>query len=198
MGTVPSRLISTDGSGLGLDQAVAGANLISWVFLAILGCLILAVVAYLVTRTLWRPRALVVILVPLVLYLITWFFVGAPQVRYSWAPLLLVGALPLAWAWQAIESQRDSQLLLMPIAQVLVGVELVAVVVISSVMVLPRLATDLPSVPVATVPLSSTVNLLVPQGTDQCWGNFPLCSGAPATGLKLRGGEVSEGFASLS
>jgi len=171
-----------------------GANLISWVFMAILGCLILAVVAYLVSKKLWRPRALVVILVPLVLYLTSWFFVGAPHVRYSWAPLLLVGVLPLAWAWRAIECQRDSPLLLMPLAQILVGVELVAVVVISSVVVLPQLARDLPAVPVVTVPLSSTVNLLVPQGTDQCWGNFPVCSGMPAIGLTPRGAEIRDGF----
>lgn len=171
-----------------------GANLVTWVFLAILGCLIFAVVAFFLTRKFWRPRALAVVMTPLVLYLLTWFFVGAPHVRYSWAPLLLMGALPLAWAWQAIEVQRGMRFRLMNVAQVLVGLELIAVVVVSAIVALPRLSTELPVIAVERVPLNATVDLLVPQGTDQCWNNFPSCSGMPAAGLTLRGDTIAEGF----
>jgi len=182
------------GDGWAWVRPWLGANLISWVFIAVLGCLILSAVAFLITRKFWRPRSLLVVMAPLVLYLITWFFVGAPQVRYSWVPLLMVGVLPLAWAWQAVDVHQGARLRLLPAAQFMLGVELIAVVAVSLVVALPRLSTELPVVPVDEVPLSSTVNLLIPQGTDQCWDNFPLCSGAPASGLTLRGETVSEGF----
>lgn len=193
----PTPAYQQMGDGWAWVRPWLGANLISWVFLAILGCLILAVIAFFVTRRLWRPRALVVVLAPLVLYLITWFFVGAPHVRYSWAPLLLMGAVPLAWAWQAIELNRGKPFQLMNLAQVVIGIELIVVVVVSATVALPRLATEMPVVVVDKVPLSNTVDLLVPQGSDQCWNNFPVCSGMPAAGLKLRGDTIVEGFKHL-
>jgi hypothetical protein len=182
------------GDGWAWVRPWLGANLISWVFIAVLGCLILSSVAFLITRKFWRPRSLLIVMAPMVLYLITWFFVGAPQVRYSWVPLLMMGVLPFAWAWQAIDVNQGPRWRLLNLAQILIGVELIAVVVISLVIALPRLSTELPLVLVDEVPLSSTVNLLIPQGTDQCWANFPLCSGAPASGLALRGETVLEGF----
>ena len=190
----PTPAYQQMGDGWAWVRPWLGANLISWVFLAILGCLILAVIAFFVTRKLWRPRALVVVLTPLVLYLITWFFIGAPHVRYSWAPLLLMGAIPLAWAWQAIEVNRGKSFQLMNLAQVVIGIELIVVVVVSATVAFPRLATEMPMVAVDKVPLNSTVDLLVPQGTDQCWSRFPVCSGMPAAGLALRGDTVGEGF----
>jgi hypothetical protein len=174
-----------------------GANLISWVFVAILVCLILAVIALSLTRKIWRPRSLLVVMAPLVLYLITWFFVGAPHVRYSWAPLLLLGAVPLAWAWQAIELNQGKSFQLMNLAQVVIGIELIVVVVASANVALPQLASEMPVISVEKVPLSKTVDLLVPQGTDQCWSNFPVCSGMPAAGLTLRGDTITEGFRHL-
>jgi hypothetical protein len=182
------------GDGWAWVRPWLGANLISWVFIAVLGCLILSAIAFLIARKFWRPRSLLVVMAPLVLYLITWFFVGAPQVRYSWVPLLMVGVLPLAWAWQAIDVYQGPRLRLLPVAQIMLGIELIIVVAVSLAVALPRLSSELPLVPVATVPLSPTVNLLIPQGTDQCWSNFPLCSGAPASGLALRGEAITQGF----
>ena len=193
----PTPAYQQMGDGWAWVRPWLGANLISWVFLAILGCLILAVIAFFVTRKLWRPRALVVVLTPLVLYLITWFFIGAPHVRYSWAPLLLLGAVPLAWAWQSIEVNRGKSFQLMNLAQVVIGIELIVVVVVSVTVALPRLATEMPMVTVDKVPLNNTVNLLVPRGTDQCWNNFPVCSGMPAAGLTSRGDTIVEGFKHL-
>jgi len=193
----PTPAYQQMGDGWAWVRPWLGANLISWVFLAILGCFILALAAFFVTRKVWRPRALLVIMTPLILFLLIWFFLGAPHVRYSWAPLLLIGALPLAWAWQSIEVNRGKSFLLMNLAQVVIGIELILVVVISATVALPRLATEMPVITVEKVPLNDTVNLLVPQGTDQCWKNFPVCSGMPAAGLTLRGDTIVEGFKHL-
>jgi hypothetical protein len=193
----PTPAYQQMGDGWAWVRPWLGANLVSWVFLAILGCLILVLATFFVTRKVWRPRALFVIVAPLILFLLIWFFLGAPHVRYSWAPLLLIGAIPLAWAWQSIEVNQGQALHLMNVAQVVIGIELIMVVVVSSTVALPRLATVMPVIAVEKVPLSKTVDLIVPQGTDQCWSNFPVCSGFPAAGLTLRGDTIVEGFKRL-
>jgi len=33
-----------------------------------------------------------------------------------------------------------------------------------------------------------------PTSSDQCWSRFPLCSPAPADGLRLRGPSLQDGF----
>ena len=84
----------------------------------------------------------------------------------------------------------------MNVAQVVIGIELI-IVVVSATVALSRLATEMPVITVEKVPLSNTVDLLVPQGTDQCWSNFPICSGLPAAGLTLRGDTFEEGLKRL-
>jgi hypothetical protein len=137
---------------------------------------------------------LVVLLIPQILFLATWFFVGAPHVRYVWAPLLLLGILPLAWAWQSLGTKGKRSETLSRIAILAISAELLVVVVYAALVVWPRLAVDLPNIRVDTVPLNSTIDLLIPQGTDQCWDNFPICSGMTSQGLTPRGSEITEGF----
>ena len=171
-----------------------GANLTSWVFIGILVALIVALMILLISRRLWRPRSFVALLVPQLLFLATWFFAGAPHVRYVWAPLLLLGILPLAWAWQSLGTQGRLSETLGRLAILALSVELLAAVVLAALVVWPRLAVDLPDIQVDAVPLNSTIDLLIPQGTDQCWENFPACSQMPSPGLALRGTEISDGF----
>lgn len=171
-----------------------GANLTSWVFLAILGCLVLALMALVITRTLWRPRVLVLVLTPHVLFLAILFFLGAPHVRYVWAPLLLLGAAPLAWVWMAWEKSIDPGARLMELALSASGVSLAGVVALSAVVVLPRLDVDMPVIGVDKIPLNSSITLLVPEGTDQCWENYPVCSGMATPGITPRGESIDDGF----
>jgi hypothetical protein len=171
-----------------------GANLTSWVFIGILGALVAALVLLVISRRFWRPRSLVVLLIPQILFLATWFFVGAPHVRYVWAPLLLLGILPLAWAWQSLGTKGKRSETLSRIAILAISAELLVVVVYAALFVWPRLAVDLPNIRVDMVPLNSTIDLLIPQGTDQCWDNFPICSGMTSQGLTPRGSEITEGF----
>jgi hypothetical protein len=130
----------------------------------------------------------------LIIFILTWLFVGAPHVRYVWAPLLLMGALLLAWAWQTLDLAGQIRISVMNLVQVLVGIELILAVMASIIVVLPRLSTNMPTVEVSLLPLSSTVDLQVPSDTDQCWDNYPVCSGMPAAGLALRGETIAEGF----
>jgi hypothetical protein len=182
------------GDGWGWIRPWLGANLISWVFMGILAALLVALVLLIISRRLWRPRSLMVLLIPQILFLATWFFVGAPQVRYVWAPLLLLGLLPLAWAWQSLGTRTKLSQTLGRVAIIAISVELLAVVVVAVTLVWPRLPLDLPNIQVEPVPLNSTIGLLIPQGTDQCWDNFPLCSGTPPEGLTPRGSEINDGF----
>jgi hypothetical protein len=171
-----------------------GANLTSWVFIAILGSLVLALMALVITRTLWRPRVLVLVLTPHVLFLAILFFLGAPHVRYVWAPLLLLGAAPLAWVWMSWEKSVDPGARLMKFALSASGVSLAGVVALSAVVVLPRLDADMPVIGVDQIPLNSSITLLVPEGTDQCWENYPVCSGMATPGITPRGESIDDGF----
>jgi len=190
----PTPAYQQAGDGWGWIRPWLGANLTSWVFIGMLLALVAASVILLISRKSWRPRSLIALLVPQLLFLATWFFAGAPHVRYVWAPLLLLGILPLAWAWQSLGTGGKLSETLSRIANLSISAELMAVVVFAALVVWPRLAADLPDIQVATVPLNSTIDLLVPQGTDQCWGNFPICSGMPSEGLTPRGSEITDGF----
>lgn len=182
------------GQGWGWIRPWLGANLTSWVFIGILVALVAALVLLVVARTVWRPGALVALLTPQLLFLATWFFIGAPHVRYMWAPLLLLGLVPLAWMWQAVQDGGRRTEVLQDLVMYTVAVELVAMVVLASAFVWPRLSADMPNVAVTTVPLNESIELLVPEGTDQCWENFPLCSGMPASGLVPLGNLITDGF----
>jgi hypothetical protein len=190
----PTPAYQQAGDGWGWIRPWLGANLTSWVFIGILGALVAALVLLVISRRLWRPRSLVVLLIPQILFLATWFFVGAPHVRYVWAPLLLLGILPLAWAWQSLGTKGKRSETLSRIAILAISAELLVVVVYAALFVWPRLAVDLPNIRVDMVPLNSTIDLLIPQGTDQCWDNFPICSGMTSQGLTPRGSEITEGF----
>jgi hypothetical protein len=190
----PTPAYQQAGDGWEWVRPWMGANLISWVFIGILVALVAALVILLISRRLWRTRSLIALLVPQILFLATWFFAGAPHVRYVWAPLLLLGILPLAWAWQSLGTRGKLSETLSHLANLAISVELMAAVVLAALIVWPRLAVDLPDIQIETVPLNSTTELLIPQGTDQCWENFPVCSGMPSTGLTLRGSEIADGF----
>jgi hypothetical protein len=180
--------------GWGWIRPWLGANLTSWVFIGILVALVAALVLLLISRKFWRPRSLMALLVPQLLFLATWFFAGAPHVRYVWAPLLLLGILPLAWAWQSLGTRGKFSGILSRLAILAISVELLAAVVLAALVIWPRLSVDLPDIQVETVPLNSTIDLLIPQGTDQCWENFPVCSGMSSEGLNPRGSEITDGF----
>ena len=190
----PTPAYQQAGDGWGWIRPWLGANLTSWVFIAILVALVAALVLLLISRRFWRPRSLMALLIPQLLFLATWFFAGAPHVRYVWAPLLLLGILPLAWAWQSLGTQGKLSATLSRLAILAISIELMAAVVLAAFVVWPRLAVDLPDIQIETVPLNSTIDLLIPQGTDQCWENFPVCSGMPSEGLTPRGSEISDGF----
>ena len=190
----PTPAYQQAGDGWGWIRPWLGANLTDWVFIGIFVALLTAFVLLVISRRFWRPRSLVVLLIPQILFLATWFFAGAPQVRYVWAPLLLLGILPLAWAWQSLRTKEKRSETLSRIAILAISAELLVVVVYAALVVWPRLAVDLPDIQVDTVPLNSTIDLLIPQGTDQCWENFPVCSGMPSEGLTPRGSEISDGF----
>lgn len=190
----PTPAYQQAGDGWGWVRPWLGANLTSWVFIGILVALVVALVLLFISRRFWRPRSLMALLVPQLLFLATWFFAGAPHVRYVWAPLLLLGILPLAWAWQSLGTQGKLSETLSRLATLAISVELIAAVVLTALVVWPRLAVDVPDIQVETVPLNSTIDLLIPQGTDQCWDNFPVCSGMPSEGLTPRGSKITEGF----
>jgi hypothetical protein len=107
---------------------------------------------------------------------------------------VLLGILPLAWVWQSVGTQGKIPETFSSLATLAISVELMVAVALTALVVWPRLGVDLPDIQVETVPLNSTIDLLTPQGTDQCWENFPVCSGMPSEGLTPRGSEITEGF----
>ena len=173
-----------------------GANYKSWVVIALLSCLLVAVIVTLVVRAVWRPKTLLLILAPQVLLLATWFFLGAPHIRYVWAPVLLLGVLPLAWAWTQLGISTERQRSLFTLALWLNGLGLSAVVIYAWLTVFPRLDVQMPTIPVQAVATNNSLTLLVPEATDQCWENYPMCSGLTAVRFEPRGNAVTDGFRS--
>lgn len=190
----PTPAYQQASEGWGWVRPWIGANYTSWVILALLAMLVISLIVWIVSRNLWRPRILVVLLVPQLLFLATWFLLGAPHIRYVWAPLLLLGALPLAWSWSALENRLRRPEILRDVAIAATGAGLALAVLVAFAVVLPRLTTETPQPTVSEVPLSDSITLLVPGGTDQCWSNYPVCSGMASPGIEPRGDSVADGF----
>lgn len=180
--------------GWGWIRPWIGANYKSWVVIALVVLLVTAAIVMIFSRVLWRAKVLAVLLAPQLVLLATWFFLGAPHIRYVWGPILLLGILPLAWAWQGLAVRMNRPGYLLNGLTGLTGVGLIGVIAMASVIVLPDLGVSMPSVAVDEVPLNESLTLLIPEGTDQCWSNYPLCSGMPADQLAPRGELISDGF----
>ena len=59
---------------------------------------------------------------------------------------------------------------------------------------MPVWPTAVPEVPTSQGQIAEGLVIVSPAQGDQCWETFPLCTPAPADGLRLRGEDWTSGF----
>lgn len=155
-----------------------------------------------------QSRAPMLLLVPIVLVLALWFL-SAPDPRFAWGPIALLGVLPAAWVMTrrlgriALPiSAAVASLLLLPAALTTLGPingflqEGQQVVSFESVpWSISAALTPLPQPDVTPFALATGQELLRPEGGDQCWQIFPLCTPYPNTDIEFRGDVLENGLA---
>jgi hypothetical protein len=177
-----------------------------WETYEILGLAVGLVAVAVITRrrrAIWRRRALTLAVAPSALTTLAWFVAAPPSFRFAWGPAFTLLTIPIGWGlFGLVRSTRDSvpnrQQPMIPLpmrwAITVFGIMTVALVGYCSV---ARLDTDsmrqdrnwsvgpisigyrttpMTEVPVAEMELESGLQVRTPQGTDQCWDAYPLCS----------------------
>lgn len=196
-----------------------------WSIAGMIGLLTLALVVWLAVRRTGAaestdardPRGRTVLLLALLPALTTvavWFFT-APDPRFAWGPLLLVGAIPAAFALQRIAGSGEGW---SPVPVVVGGLLCLAVVPATVTQVAairgepggtPEIhvysfgpidvvasVSKLPVPPTREFVLVDGTVVRIPTESDQCYEVFPLCTPYENGTLRLRGSEISEGFRS--
>lgn len=179
---------------------------VDWAVVLMIVMVIMWLVLILVRRNASCAPAYVAV-VPAAGSLVLWF-ANAPDPRFAWGLLLLVGLIPLA----AVVSARPGlhALAVYGTAAVLAIALLGPIVrggyatVISTVesspvrlgpVVLDRRLAPLPDVAVVGRTLADGTATVSPAEGDQCWGTFPLCTPAySGDGIRSRGSSVRDGF----
>lgn len=182
--------------------------------LAVLG---VATVILLITsaRVRRENRLMLLAMAAPALTVVVWFIATPPSFRFAWGPLLLLGAIPAGWSLHALGSRVTWRRALVAgtALMVLCGVGSFAVQAVhvgktsEGARTSPRtwqLGPVTVDYMVSPVPVPVTepitreggVEFRYPQGTDQCWREFPLCTGSVPNSLRWRTPMViQDGFA---
>lgn len=151
-------------------------------------------------------------LLPLLIAVVVWWTVSPPAYRFIWGPLFLIPIVIISWSVTYLERSgavrnQASATALFAVA----GIMFVLVVVcaftrldLTSTRVdsqwkfgpiaLTYSTVPIPVPPVKKVELAPGFDLLMPIAGDQCWDNYPLCTGGLEAGLKMRGNSIQDGF----
>ena len=144
-----------------------------------------------------------------------WWLATPPSYRFAWGALFTLATVPIGWALWSINSSasvsRQTRLRRPDHIVVLAMLPVLVVTAYSALFRLDWVAIDQPgtvdigvsipvnfapvvSVPVSEVNVASGLTLLLPLESDQCWGNYPLCTPEPNLELKPVGSEWPDGF----
>lgn len=194
-------------------------SLNEWSVQLMLGLLVLAAVAWWVGKSVvsgapnTSDRRTLLAVIPAVVALALWFF-SAPDPRFAWGPLLLVGAIPAAVALSSLTQHKTADLAV-PIAAgfaalIVVPGSLAALTTIDGEVTEGEQVVVFDGVPWSIAPAIEPVvspalqvyqlptgqELITPTTDDRCWLAFPLCRPYPNDTLVFRGDSVQDGFAS--
>jgi hypothetical protein len=207
-----------------------GRTLDDWAIRGALGLLLLALLIVLARRhwsaTTTRPWARrlgpLVAVAPALGTLAVWFWT-APDPRFAWGPIVLVGAIPAAFALASLDASRGSSpgvgASRLPVAAIVtagfMSLAIIPPVVAGLTQVRGFIAdgyefrtftfgpigvaasinpVPVPAVTEFTLPTGET--LVVPEGGDQCWLTFPNCRPYADPNLRFDGASVADGFSS--
>lgn len=198
-----------------------GRSVADWSVRWMLGCLALAATIWLAQR--WRSTLplrtpsnsnnrrvtrVLLLLIPFVLILVLWFL-SAPDPRFAWGPIALLGLIPAAVAMTQLLGNLAlpltagiAALLILPTSVTAIGAidgqldEGQEVVQFISVpWTITAALTPVPQPDVTGVPLTMGGEVIQPNGDDRCWQTFPLCTPYPNADLIFRGDSLSDGIA---
>lgn len=159
----------------------------------------------------WRAMALAA--APSLVMTAAWWLASPPSFRFAWGPVLTSLTVPLGWIlWEVIrQSPGRSHRRLLTAGASGACLIVMAVVGFSAVVRLdtgaivqertwalgariPYAVAPVPGVQTRSLALSDTLSVEVPEGSEQCWGVFPLCTPRPPYGMTLKDGSIQEGF----
>jgi hypothetical protein len=167
-------------------------------------------------RAPWRPRALLLVLVPSLLATAAWFLASPPAFRFIWGPLFTLVALPGAFAaggLTRVKPSGESIRALAGPAVAMPAVALLGVVAFSAVarldigsitqeqqfsvgpIAMPYTVTAIPTPPSSAGTLESGLEVLFPIESDQCWAVYPLCTAQIEPTVRMIGPTIGDGFA---
>ena len=188
-----------------------------WGIRLMLGLLALAATLWLLRTTLpkapqkahSRPYAALWLLVPVSMAVALWFL-SAPDPRFAWGQIVLLGAIPAAVAAASRLPATAIPIAASVAALALTPAAISAITAIDgttedgqAVVTFPHVPwtisaalTPVPSPDLAIYTLPTGEELITPTADDRCWTAFPLCRPYPNDSLVFRGDSIQDGFAS--
>lgn len=165
-----------------------------------------------------QPRLLVragLSVAPSLVATAVWWLVTPPSYRFAWGALFTLATIPIGWALWSLRGSADKEspprYLRTDRLVAVMSLLVLAVTAYSALFRLDWSAINQPGtvdvgvsipvsfapvidVPVSEVRLESGVTLLLPENSDQCWANYPLCTPDPNPTLFTIDGEWMRGF----
>ena len=184
-----------------------------WAFQLTVGLLALAATIWLFQRSRQRSGAAPIralwLLIPTGLAVFLWFL-SAPDPRFAWGQIALLGAIPAAVAVVALLRDKAIPVAAGFAALAVLPASVLAVTAIDgetqegqTVLTFQQVPwtvsaalTPVPSPEFAIYTLPTGQELITPTSDDRCWSAFPLCRPYPNDTLLFRGDSVQDGFAS--
>jgi hypothetical protein len=142
------------------------------------------------------------------LVVVLWFL-SAPDPRFAWGPIALLGVIPAAVALISLLGRLSvpvaaglAALTILPAALASVGSidgvleEGQEVVQFTSVpWTITAGLTPVPQPELTVFPLPTGDPVVQPNGGDRCWQTFPLCTPYPSADVVFRGDSLQDGLA---
>ena len=141
--------------------------------------------------------------------IILWFL-SAPDPRFAWGQIVLLGAIPAAVAVQNFLTGKAAPITAAIAALAILPAGALALTAINGTQeegesvvtftgvpwTVSAAVQPVPSPDLAVYTLPTGQELITPTADDRCWTAFPLCRPYPNDSLLFRGESIQDGFAS--
>jgi hypothetical protein len=183
-----------------------------WEFVALSGALVVTfsvIVAF--KLNLRAVKWVLLAMVPSVVTVVVWWTTSPPAFRFIWGPLFSLAAIPIgAGLWRL--SRRDVVKGNLPkFVLVIAAIAILSVTLYSATarfdsgsltehrfwaagVSVPYAVAPIPLPPIQRASLASGIQIVSPTETDQCWGQYPLCTPQTTPTLRFLGESLSGGF----
>ena len=161
----------------------------TWEFWLLIGLMAAGVVLMIIAMINGRAnlKRLLLAVLPGAIASLVWLLVTPPSFRFGWGPLFSTAALILGWGWFA---NRWADRWIAGLG----GALILTTAVWTGTSRMPSWPISEPEVSTNQGQIAEDLVIVSPAQGDQCWATFPLCTPAPAEGLRLRGPDWTSGF----